>query len=59
MAEARDDDRRWESGFEGHERAQAVRLARLSLADKLAWLEEAQRLADGLQKQQPGRPRPG
>lgn len=34
----------WEIGWEGHRRAQAARLARLSLSEKLAWLEEAHRL---------------
>lgn len=34
----------WDSGWEGHHRAQMRRLARLPLAQKLAWLEEAHRL---------------
>ncbi|MBI5201237.1 MAG: hypothetical protein HY925_06595 [Elusimicrobia bacterium] len=42
-------DRVWESGYDGHERAQRLRLARLPLAEKLAWLEEAQRIAARLQ----------
>ena len=44
-------DREWERGWDGDERAQRRRLAKLSLADKLRWLEEAQhtveRLRDG------------
>ncbi len=38
------DDHLWERGWDGHERAQIRRLARLSFAEKLAWLEEAHRL---------------
>jgi hypothetical protein len=37
-------DRLWEQGWKGHESAQRARLARLSLALKLEWLEETQRL---------------
>lgn len=44
------EERVWESGYEGHERAQRIRLAGLSLAEKLAWLEEAQRLAESLRR---------
>lgn len=35
----------WDSGWDGHEHAQLLRMARLTLAEKLQWLEEAQRLA--------------
>ena len=35
----------WEPGWDGHLAAQRLRLARLPLAEKLQWLEEAQRLA--------------
>jgi hypothetical protein len=38
--------RTWESGWDGHERAQRERLARLPLALKLEWLEETQRLIE-------------
>ena len=38
------DERVWERGWEGHELAQRRRMARLSLAEKLEWLESAQRL---------------
>ena len=34
----------WESGWREHEQLQLQRLAGLSLADKLAWLEEAHRI---------------
>ena len=36
----------WESGWEEHRLAQRRRFAALSLIEKLAWLEEAQRLAE-------------
>ena len=38
------DERVWERGWQGHELAQRRRMARLSLAEKLEWLESAQRL---------------
>ena len=38
------DERFWEPGWDGHQRAQRRRLAHLSLAEKLTWLEEAHRL---------------
>ena len=34
----------WEHGWDGHQQRQLRRLAELSLADKLKWLEEADRL---------------
>jgi hypothetical protein len=34
----------WERSWDEHERLQLQRLARLPLADKLAWLEEAHRV---------------
>lgn len=43
----------WDRGWEEHERRQRRRQARLSLAEKLEWLEEAQRLADFLASQLP------
>ena len=39
------DERSWDAGWEGHSLAQLRRMARLPLWEKLAWLEEAQRLA--------------
>ena len=36
------DERVWERGWDGHADAQRARLARLPLAEKIAWLEEAQ-----------------
>jgi hypothetical protein len=41
-----DSDRTWEVGWEGHERAQRERLARLPLAVRLEWLEEMQRVIE-------------
>lgn len=38
------DERVWERGWDGHARAQRLRLARLPLSDKLDWLEEAHRV---------------
>lgn len=35
----------WERGWDGHEKAQRRRLATLTLAEKLDWLEQAQVLA--------------
>jgi len=44
MREDPRDEREWERGWEGHELAQRRRMARLTLAEKLEWLESAQRL---------------
>ena len=38
------DERQWERGWDGHALAQRRRMARLTLAEKLEWLESAQRL---------------
>jgi hypothetical protein len=43
-------ERIWEQGWEGHELAQKRRMAALTLAQKLEWLEEAQRIVEHLQK---------
>ena len=40
------EDRQWERGWDGHLVAQLRRMARLPFAEKLEWLEEAQRLAE-------------
>ncbi len=45
-----DPEREWERGWDGHEQAQRRRLARLPLADKLRWLEEAHRLVLALER---------
>ncbi|MEO5617586.1 MAG: hypothetical protein ABIS67_07420 [Candidatus Eisenbacteria bacterium] len=37
-------ERLWEVGWQGHTTAQQRRLAALSLAEKLRWLEEAQQV---------------
>lgn len=39
-----DETRIWEKGWDGHHEEQLRRLARLSLAEKLEWLEEADRV---------------
>jgi hypothetical protein len=41
----------WERGWEGHERAQRRRLARLPFPDKLKWLEEAHDLVRWVQNE--------
>ena len=41
----------WEHSRDGHALMQLRRLARLSLADKIAWLEQAQRVAQHLATQ--------
>jgi hypothetical protein len=46
----------WDPGWEGHKLAQLRRLARLSLAEKLAWLEDAHRLVRHL-RSAPAEPR--
>lgn len=43
------DETAWEAGWDGHQLAQQRRQAALPLWEKLAWLEEAQRLATQLQ----------
>ena len=40
----------WEKGWEGHELDQLRRMAKLTLPQKLAWLEQAHRLVRQLQK---------
>ena len=46
----------WEEGWSGHERAQLHRLAKLPLAEKLRWLEEAHDLVRHLSAQKKGPP---
>jgi len=43
-----EEERLWESGWEGHSMAQRRRLARLTFIEKLEWLESAQQLVDYL-----------
>lgn len=47
------DPHSWEQGFEDHERQQLQRLAKLSFAEKLQWLEDAHKLVLQLQKSRP------
>ena len=47
---ASDADRVWERGWDGHNLSQLRRLARLSLAEKIRWLEEAQRVVGRLER---------
>ena len=39
----------WEGGWDGHQRARRQRMAKLSLIDRLQWLEEAHRVARHLE----------
>lgn len=48
-------DRVWERGWDGHDREQLIRLARLPLPQKLLWLEEAHRLVRQLNGDAPSR----
>lgn len=60
MTEARDRlEGSWEEGWGGHERAQLRRLATLSLAEKLRWLEEAHELVTHLTRARPSPVAPG
>ena len=45
-----------EQGWTEHEHAQLVRLSRLTLAEKLRWLEEAQRVVQAIEASRAGRP---
>jgi len=42
----------WERGWEGHKRAQLLRLSRVSFREKLEWLEEAQEMVEEFKRQQ-------
>ena len=42
------DDKLWDRGWDEHKKRQLQRQAKLSLAEKLEWLEEAQRLSERL-----------
>jgi hypothetical protein len=46
----------WERGWDGHSEAQLRRLAQLPLSDKIAWLEQAQRVVQHLTAQKTARP---
>lgn len=38
----------WERGWDGHHRMQQRRLAKLTLPEKLEWLEQAQQIVESL-----------
>jgi hypothetical protein len=40
----------WEVGWTGHEKAQLLRMARLSFREKIKWLEGAQELVQSLER---------
>lgn len=47
------DEREWPAGWDEHRRAQLRRMAALPLSEKIAWLEEAQRVAISLRAGKP------
>ena len=51
MRDKNRDTRAWEAGWDGHASAQRARLARLTLPEKLQWLEEAQQVISHLHGQ--------
>ncbi len=53
---ADNEEQTWERGWDGHSLEQLRRLARLPLWDKIAWLEQAQRVAQHLTAQKAARP---
>ena len=40
----------WEKGWEGHEKAQLLRMAALPFEEKIRWLEDAQELIQNLEE---------
>jgi len=44
------EEHEWEVGWEGHAQAQRLRTARLTMIQKLQWLEDAHRVVTHLQK---------
>ncbi len=42
----------WEKGWDGHEKAQLKRMARLSFQEKIMWLEEAQEVLNSLTRKE-------
>jgi len=40
----------WEKGWDGHRKAQLLRLSRLPFIEKLKWLDEAQDMIAALRK---------
>jgi hypothetical protein len=50
MTDASDPNAGWDAGWDGHSLAQLRRLARLTLAEKLEWLEQAQRMVETMRR---------
>ena len=44
-------ERLWERGWEGHEKAQRLRLSRIPFREKLEWLEETQEIIQQFEQQ--------
>ena len=40
----------WERGWDGHEKAQLLRMSKLSFKEKIEWLEEAQEMLENSAK---------
>ncbi len=55
---ADDQQRVWERRWDEHERLQLLRMAKLSLAQKLEWLEQAHRLVRQFESQRKSAPGP-
>ena len=43
-------ERIWEKGWDGHEKAQLMRMAKLTFQEKIIWLEKAQEMLKGLNR---------
>ena len=57
MADPRDQSEfLWEKGWNGHEKAQFLRMARLSFAEKVRWLEDTQELIQNMELQKVSSP---
>ena len=50
----RDSEAGWDVGWEGHSLAQLRRMAKLTLIEKLEWLEQAQRTVEQLNTSRAG-----
>ena len=48
--QTRKEESLWEVGWAGHEKAQLLRMSRLSFREKIKWLEGAQELVQRLER---------
>ena len=51
-------ERYWEHGWDGHERAQRLRLARIPMSEKLSWLEMMHRIVNHMARRRNSRKAP-